>query len=85
MNLSNKEAKEINKKMNILVFKTNIDNTEKLASVNNSFSGIPKIYLWSVDMEDIDNVLRVETSGDIAESNIIDLLNEINVYCQDLT
>lgn len=71
--------------MNILVFKTDIDNTQKLASINNSFTEISEIGHWSVDMEDIDNVLRVETSGDIVESNIIDLLNAINVYCQDLT
>ncbi|TGV04071.1 hypothetical protein [Flavivirga rizhaonensis] len=70
--------------MNILVFKTDIDNTHKLASINNFFAQIPEINHWSVDMEDIDNVLRVETSGDILESNIIDLLNKIDVYCQDL-
>ena len=70
--------------MNILVLKTNIDNAQKLASVNNSFTKIPEINYWSVDMEDIDNVLRIETFGDLLESNIIDLLSEINVYCQDL-
>ena len=71
--------------MNILVFKTDIDNTQKLTSINNSFIEIPEIGHWSVDMEDIDNVLRIETSGDIVESNIIDLLKEIHVYCQGLT
>ncbi|GAA3605944.1 hypothetical protein Q4Q39_11475 [Flavivirga amylovorans] len=70
--------------MNILVFKTDIDNPHKLALINNSFAKIPEINHWSVDMEDIDNVLRVETSGDILESNIIDLLNKVHVYCQDL-
>ncbi|MDO5980314.1 hypothetical protein [Flavivirga spongiicola] len=70
--------------MNILVFKTNIDNMQKLASVNNSFSEISEINHWSVDMEDIDNVLRIETSGNILESNIIDLLGDIDLYCRDL-
>ncbi len=35
--------------MNILVFKTNIDNNQKLATVNNFFSKIPEIDHWSID------------------------------------
>ncbi len=70
--------------MNILVFKTNINNNKKLATVNNFFSEIPEIDRWSIDMEDIDKVLRVEPTENMLESNIIDLLNEINVYCQNL-
>ncbi|MDD7886324.1 hypothetical protein [Flavivirga sp. 57AJ16] len=58
---------------------------QKLASVKNFFANITEIDRWSVDMEDIDNVLRIETSGNMLESNVIDLLGEINLYCQDLT
>ncbi|AUP81394.1 hypothetical protein [Flavivirga eckloniae] len=70
--------------MNILIFKTNINTQKKLATVEKSFIKIPGINRWTVDMEDIDKVLRIEAHSEVIEANIIDLLQEINVYCQNL-
>ena len=43
-----------------------------------------QIFKWSVDTEDIDNVLRVEALGEIEESDIIRLVMDCGFYCEEL-
>lgn len=71
--------------INILIFKTDIDNEQKFNYVNYLFKNHPQIFQWSLDNEDIDNVLRIEASEKMIESEIIQLLNGIGVHCEDLT
>ncbi len=70
--------------MNILIFKTNINSTVKLNYVKYLFSRNPQIKQWSLDQEDIDNVLRIESAPNIIESDIINLLSKVNIVCEDL-
>ena len=71
--------------MNIIVLKTNIDNEQMLNYVHYLFKNVPQVKKWSVDQEDIDKVLRITTSGTINETKIIQMLSEINIFCEKLT
>ncbi len=68
----------------ILVFKTNIETDSLIKDVSLLLDGLPSLDGWSVDTEDIDNVLRVVTQGNILESDIVDLLVSQGYYCSVL-
>lgn len=70
--------------MNVLVLKTNIDSEQKLNSTNYIFNAIPQIERWSVDQEDIDKVLRIVASDEITESDIIELMGNMDIVCEEL-
>jgi len=70
--------------MNVLIFKTDISNQEKTNSVELLFKDQFEILKWSVDTEDVDNVLRVESSGKIDDNFIINLLTTYKIYCEVL-
>ncbi|MCF8451068.1 MAG: hypothetical protein K9G49_14440 [Taibaiella sp.] len=65
--------------MNVLVFKKNIDNEQMLKKINYLFKDFPQVKEWSVDMQDVDNVLRIYASGSINEKKITQMLNGINI------
>lgn len=69
--------------MEVFVFKTNINrlnHLEKLKPVINSHKGI---YAWSIDMQDIDKVLRVEAESS-SPTEIISLVNKAGFFCEEL-
>jgi len=70
--------------MNILVFKTDIRSPQKVRLVGPVFRGHPSIIDWSVDIEDIDHVLRIVTLGTIRESDIIRLVKKCGFRCEIL-
>ena len=78
-----KNAKRKNK-MNVLVFKTNIQNQRMVDCLYPIFSDFPIILDWSVDIEDCDNVLRIVTTESIAESEIIHMIKNIGIACEIL-
>ena len=42
------------------------------------------IFKWSIDLEDIDNVLRVEASSELEIEHINNLIQQKGFYCEDL-
>jgi hypothetical protein len=69
----------------ILVFKTDIKTKKKLQVVKPVFNRHPGIAYWSVDREDIDNVLRIEAVENVNEKEIIHLIKTCGFYCEVLT
>lgn len=69
--------------MEVLVFKTNIQN-QRMAEFLQPVLDNPSIISWSVDTEDCDNVLRVESIG-ITESEIISQTKAIGIVCEMLS
>lgn len=67
----------------ILVFKTNIKTNDDLLMVNDALNDHQHIEEWSVDMEDIDCVLRV-VSSHIGAHDIISIINHAGYNCQEL-
>ena len=71
-------------KPEVLVFKTSIKTETLVENVSPFLDGFPSLKYWSVDTEDIDNVLRIVTHGNILESDIVDLLLTQGYYCEAL-
>ena len=71
--------------MNVLVLRTNVDSPYKLWIVNWLLNKIPGITRWTVDQEDRDRVLRIETVESIDERTVSLLLNVYGLECEDLT
>jgi hypothetical protein len=71
-------------KPEILVFKTNIKTKKRVKEVSPILDGLPLLTTWSVDTQDIDNVLRVVITGNVQESDIVNLLISQGFYCEAL-
>ncbi|WP_109435106.1 hypothetical protein [Aquimarina sp. AU119] len=67
----------------ILVFKTTVTSTEKANSISPFIDALPAIIRWNFDLEDCDNVLRIECTNDISQE-VIDLLKRNGIECVDL-
>ena len=74
----------INNQMKILVFKTNIKTKKELSLVRPSLNRQSQILKWTVDNNDIDNVLRIETDGKLTEQEVIRLVKSSGLYCEAL-
>ncbi|MBD3638467.1 MAG: hypothetical protein HUJ25_14035 [Crocinitomicaceae bacterium] len=70
--------------MNVLVFKTNILNQRMVEYLSPLLAEHPEIINWSVDTEDVDKVLRIETNLDVSETEIIELVNAAGIACEVL-
>lgn len=69
----------------LLIFKTDIKTQEKVKRIKPHLNNHIDIKTWSIDMEDIDNVLRVEASNNLKEKHIINLITTLGFYCDELT
>ena len=71
--------------MNILIFKTDLKTKKTIKMVRPIFNNNSMITKWTVDNEDIDNVLRIEAHNGLNEEDIIFLMKTHDLYCEDLT
>lgn len=70
--------------MQLLLFKTDITSQRKIKTVKPLFKNLPAVMDWNVDTEDIDNVLRIEASEKVTESDIIQLIQTHGFTCEVL-
>lgn len=70
--------------MDLLIFKTNIKTKKKVKSLSAIFNSIPAISDWSIDLEDIDKVLRIESTGQLGEHEVIKRVNTCGFHCEIL-
>jgi hypothetical protein len=52
----------------IYVFKTNVDSKSKLESATAILDELLPQALWNFDLEDCDNILRIDSTAEISES-----------------
>lgn len=67
----------------ILIFKTNIKTKADLLMINNALNAHEHIQEWSVDMEDVDCVLRI-VSSHMAAHDVISIVTQAGYHCQEL-
>lgn len=67
----------------VFVFKTGVTTKQQVKSVKQKIDNLSKIDNWNFDLEDIDNILRVE-SNHYAAKDIIKMMGELNIYCFEL-
>ncbi len=70
--------------MNLLIFRTDIKTKKKVKAMRPLFNNHPSITNWSIDIADIDNVLRIEADDDLKENDIIRLIKTSGFYCEVL-
>ena len=68
--------------MTISVFKTSIQEKD-LTMLPILLNGLKELTHWNTDLEDCDNILRIESNMDIA-NNIINILSKQGFYCEEL-
>ncbi|WP_299886359.1 hypothetical protein [uncultured Lacinutrix sp.] len=70
--------------MELLIFRTDIKSKKKVKSIMPVFNNHSDIIKWSIDLEDIDNVLRIEAKTNGLEEDIIDLVKVKGFYIKTL-
>lgn len=70
--------------MKLIILRTNIKNKKKVKRIKPILNKHPQIISWSVDTEDIDNVLRIESTNLLFENEIIELVKNNGFQCEDL-
>ncbi|WP_109301244.1 hypothetical protein [Aquimarina sp. AU474] len=71
--------------MEILIFQTDIKSKKKVNSLKSVFNNHSDIIRWSIDLEDIDNVLRIEATTNLLHEDVIDLVKIKGFYIKTLT
>lgn len=69
--------------MDILIFKTNLSNPDRINQAKPVLQNIRGIHRWNVDMQDCDNVLRIEAL-EVSPRAVESLLQEAGYYCEEL-
>lgn len=67
-----------------LIFKTNISDGLKKDFISPLLDHHPLIGRWSIDITDIDNVLKVLPKDVLEEQQVIDLIKSCGFYCEEL-
>ena len=70
--------------MKLLILKTNIRSKQKVNRIKSILNQHPVINNWSIDIADIDNVLRIEASGNLSENDIVHLMKRYGFHCEAL-
>lgn len=74
----------MDKEIKILVFKTNLENVEKIQAVETVLNQQPGILRWNVDHWDVDKVLRIETRESSSAHAIIEVIRRAGFDCDEL-
>ncbi|WP_462251894.1 hypothetical protein [Ekhidna sp.] len=69
--------------LNLLILKSNIKTKKDVAIVNQVFSKINAIRRWTVDLDDWEHVLKVETFI-LSATNISVILEQFGYKCSEL-
>ena len=68
----------------IIVLKTDIQTSAEVKRIAPIFDFHQSIDCWSIDTEDVDNVLRIECTDATSESQMIELLKSYGIGCGEL-
>jgi len=69
--------------MEVLVFKTNIPDTDKINEIAPYLDTAKGVLRWNFDLEDTDNILRIEAVG-VSPRIIENTLNSAGYLCEEL-
>lgn len=71
--------------MQLFILKTDLKTADAVDRIRPVLNLHPEIRNWNVDTEDIDNVMRIESTPTISETDILTLLRQYGVYGEQLT
>ncbi|MFT7612831.1 MAG: hypothetical protein ACI9J3_001797 [Parvicellaceae bacterium] len=70
--------------MNLLILKTDIATEQRLQAIKPVFDIHVSIKDWSVDINDVDNVLRVVAKDSLNQSDVIQMVENCGFKCEEL-
>lgn len=70
--------------MKLFIYGTDIDTEYKVKSIHKLFHEDKNIIDISIDIEDVDNVLRIEATDYVEENDIINKVEKKGFYCVEL-
>jgi len=73
----------VKREVTILVFRTNIRFSKDIRAVGDRLQRLPGLVRWNIDRQDIDKVLRIETTCPDVEA-VIALVQEAGYCCEEL-
>jgi hypothetical protein len=69
--------------MGVLILKTNIRYKKQVKAVAPLLNNRNGISRWNIDLEDIDKVLRIESSN-MEITEVVQLIQEAGFHCEEL-
>lgn len=70
--------------MKLLIFRTDIRSKKKINFLKSVFNKHPVIIDWNIDTHDVDNVLRIEASDHLNETEVINMIKPYGFHCEAL-
>tara|TARA_R110002124_G_scaffold86894_1_gene224174 strand:- start:273 stop:491 length:219 start_codon:yes stop_codon:yes gene_type:complete len=70
--------------MELFILSTNVQNRSGKRFLEPLLNQHPSVNKWSIDLEDIDKVLRIEAKDNAKEGDIIELLKNSGIKCASL-
>ena len=67
------------------ILKTNIGEDREVAEITDAFLALKFISSWSIDLEDVDRVMKIHTLKEIDQSEIIGFVRNLGYECMDLS
>ncbi|TBN04905.1 hypothetical protein EYD45_06485 [Hyunsoonleella flava] len=71
-------------KTQLFILRTDIGTQQKVKQVKSFFDSNTDIIKWSIDTEDIDNVLKIKATKNLSEADIINQLKTQGFFCDVL-
>lgn len=70
--------------MKVLVFKSGINSESEIEMVAKVLEENSGIHRWSVDLEDIDKILRIESVDELSEWEVVGMVKSAGIECEEL-
>lgn len=70
--------------MKLFILKTDIKSQWQVNKLKPVFQKYEHIARWTVDLDDIDRVLKLETHVDTEQQDMIKLVQDQGIYCEEL-
>jgi cell fate (sporulation/competence/biofilm development) regulator YmcA (YheA/YmcA/DUF963 family) len=70
--------------MKIIILRTDVKTKKKVKKIKPFLNEHPIITNWSIDLEDIDNVLRIEANENLHEDEVKHIFQKEGFYCENL-
>ena len=68
----------------ITIFKTSVNTNRKIRRVKGILNGIKEIDQWNFDLEDCDNILRIESRDNTITAKVSQNLQKMGYLCIEL-
>jgi len=70
-------------RIEVLVFRTDIIEKADSENIGQIFNDDSRIKTWNIDQEDIDKVLRIESS-EMSPAEVINMVTRLGYICEEL-